>query len=102
MRDRPGADGPAEADPDGRAVDGPVALLVKEVFGIIRQAQRRLGLTILLVRAELPHGAVPAPATAYIMENGKVVLAAPRGPGANEDVKDSPRGAGEQRRSFKN
>ncbi|HEV7370863.1 ABC transporter ATP-binding protein [Arenibaculum sp.] len=78
-------------------------LLVKEVFGIIRQINRDLGVTILLVEQNA-RMALQAASYGYIMENGKVVL---DGTAAelqdNEDVKEFYLGGGtEERRSFKN
>jgi branched-chain amino acid transport system ATP-binding protein len=78
-------------------------LLVKEVFGIIRDINRDLGVTILLVEQNA-RAALSVASYGYIMEQGKVVL-----DGAadelrdNEDVKEFYLGgAGDQRRSFKN
>jgi branched-chain amino acid transport system ATP-binding protein len=78
-------------------------LLVKEVFQIIRQINRDLGVTILLVEQNA-QAALGVANHAYIMEQGKVVL---DGTAAelrdNEDVKEFYLGgAGEQRKSFKN
>jgi branched-chain amino acid transport system ATP-binding protein len=78
-------------------------LLVKEVFQIIRQINRDLGVTILLVEQNA-QAALGVASHAYIMEQGKVVL---DGTAAelrdNEDVKEFYLGgAGEQRKSFKN
>ncbi|MDR6292785.1 MULTISPECIES: ABC transporter ATP-binding protein [Inquilinus] len=78
-------------------------LLVKEVFGIIRQLNAELGLTILLVEQNA-RMALSCASYGYIMENGKVVLdGTAEALAANEDVKEFYLGgAGEQRRSFKN
>src|SRR5687768_6978398 len=78
-------------------------LLVKEVFSIIRQINRDLGVTILLVEQNA-RMALQAASYGYIMESGKVVL---DGTAAelsdNEDVKEFYLGGGgEERRSFKN
>ncbi len=76
-------------------------LLVKEVFGIIRQLNADLGMTILLVEQNA-NMALHVADRGYIMEQGKVVL---DGSAAelmsNEDVKEFYLGGGE-RRSFKN
>ena len=78
-------------------------LLVKEVFGIIRQLNAELGITILLVEQNA-RMALSCASYGYIMENGKVVLdGTAEALAANEDVKEFYLGgAGEQRRSFKN
>ncbi len=77
-------------------------LLVKEVFTIIRQLNRDLGITILLVEQNA-RMALQAASHGYIMEQGKIVL---DGTAAelinNEDVKEFYLGGGEERRSFKN
>jgi branched-chain amino acid transport system ATP-binding protein len=78
-------------------------LLVKEVFSIIRQINRDLGVTILLVEQNA-RMVLQAASYGYIMESGKVVL---DGTAAelsdNEDVKKFYLGGGgEERRSFKN
>ena len=79
-------------------------LLVKEVFGIIRQLNKELGITMLLVEQNA-RMALHAASYGYIMESGKIVL-----DGAqeelinNEDVKEFylGGGGGEERKSFKN
>jgi branched-chain amino acid transport system ATP-binding protein len=78
-------------------------LLVKEVFGIIGQINRDLGVTILLVEQNA-RAALQVASYGYIMEQGKVVLDGTAAElQANEDVKEFYLGgAGEQRRSFKN
>ena len=64
--DRPRADGAPEDDPDGRAVEGLSPLLVKEVFAIIREINRDLGVTILLVEQNrAPHCRSRATATSW-------------------------------------
>src|SRR5882762_10072132 len=78
-------------------------LLVKEVFAIIKEINRDLGVTILLVEQNA-RAALSVASHGYIMEQGKVVL---DGSAAelrdNEDVKEFYLGgAGDQRRSFKN
>ena len=78
-------------------------LLVKEVFAIIRQINRDLGVTILLVEQNA-RMALQAASYGYIMEQGKVVLDGTAEELANnEDVKEFYLGGGgEERRSFKN
>jgi branched-chain amino acid transport system ATP-binding protein len=78
-------------------------LLVKEVFGIIAQINRDLGVTILLVEQNA-RAALQVAGYGYIMEQGKVVLDGTAAElAANEDVKEFYLGgAGDQRRSFKN
>jgi len=78
-------------------------LLVKEVFGIIRQINRDLGVTILLVEQNA-RAALSVASHGYIMEQGKVVLDGTADElRDNEDVKEFYLGgAGDQRRSFKN
>ncbi|MGP1397835.1 MAG: ABC transporter ATP-binding protein [Inquilinaceae bacterium] len=77
-------------------------MLVKEVFGIIRQMNRDLGITILLVEQNA-RMALQAASYGYIMEGGKVVLDGTAAELAdNEDVKEFYLGGGEERRSFKN
>src|SRR5438874_11671625 len=78
-------------------------LLVKEVFSIINEINRDLGVTILLVEQNA-RAALSVASHGYIMEQGKVVL---DGTAAelrdNEDVKEFYLGgAGDQRKSFKN
>lgn len=78
-------------------------LLVKEVFGIIEQLNRDLGITILLVEQNA-RMALEAATYGYIMENGKVVLdGTAEQLKSNEDVKEFYLGGGGgERRSFKN
>lgn len=78
-------------------------LLVGEVFGIIRQLNEDLGITILLVEQNA-RMALKAASFGYIMENGKVVLDGPADELINnEDVKEFYLGGGDgHRRSFKN
>lgn len=78
-------------------------LLVKEVFGIIREINRDLGVTILLVEQNA-RAALSVASYGYIMEQGKVVLDGTADAlRDNEDVKEFYLGgAGDQRRSFKN
>jgi branched-chain amino acid transport system ATP-binding protein len=78
-------------------------LLVKEVFQIIRQINRDLGVTILLVEQNA-RAALSVASHAYIMEQGKVVLDGSADElRDNEDVKEFYLGgAGDQRKSFKN
>ncbi|MES2751950.1 MAG: ABC transporter ATP-binding protein [Pseudomonadota bacterium] len=78
-------------------------LLVKEVFGIIKQINRDLGVTILLVEQNA-RAALSVASHGYIMEQGKVVLdGTAEELRDNEDVKEFYLGgAGDQRKSFKN
>ncbi|MFY9697346.1 MAG: ABC transporter ATP-binding protein [Rhodoplanes sp.] len=78
-------------------------MLVKEVFGIIRDINRDLGVTILLVEQNA-RAALSVASYGYIMEQGKVVLDGTADAlRDNEDVKEFYLGgAGDQRRSFKN
>ena len=79
-------------------------LLVKEVFGIIRQLNRELGITMLLVEQNA-RMALQAASYGYIMESGKIVLDGPQEELVNnEDVKEFylGGGGGEERKSFKN
>ena len=78
-------------------------LLVKEVFGIIKQINRDLGVTILLVEQNA-RAALSVASHGYIMEQGKVVLDGTADElRNNEDVKEFYLGgAGDQRKSFKN
>ncbi|MDR3465488.1 MAG: ABC transporter ATP-binding protein [Xanthobacteraceae bacterium] len=78
-------------------------LLVKEVFSIIRQINRDLGVTILLVEQNA-RAALGVASHGYIMEQGKVVLDGTADElRDNEDVKEFYLGgAGDQRKSFKN
>ena len=78
-------------------------LLVKEVFGIIRQLNRELGITILLVEQNA-RMALHAASYGYIMESGKIVLDGTQADLVdNEDVREFYLGGGgEERRSFKN
>jgi len=77
-------------------------LLVKEVFAIIAQLNRELGITILLVEQNA-RMALQTASYGYVMENGKVVLDGTAAElASNEDVKEFYLGGGEERRSFKN
>jgi branched-chain amino acid transport system ATP-binding protein len=78
-------------------------LLVKEVFAIIRQINRDLGVTILLVEQNA-RAALSVASHGYIMEQGKVVLDGTANElRDNEDVKEFYLGGGDhQRKSFKN
>src|SRR5438093_1204035 len=78
-------------------------LLVKEVFAIIKEINRDLGVTILLVEQNA-RAALSVASHGYIMEQGKVVLDGTAGElRDNEDVKEFYLGgAGDQRKSFKN
>jgi branched-chain amino acid transport system ATP-binding protein len=78
-------------------------LLVKEVFEIIRQLNRELGITMLLVEQKA-RMALKVASHGYIMESGKVVLdGAQEDLVNNEDVKEFYLGGGgEERKSFKN
>jgi branched-chain amino acid transport system ATP-binding protein len=78
-------------------------LLVGEVFGIIRQVNRDLGITILLVEQNA-RMALETASYGYIMEQGKIVLDGPAAALAdNEDVKEFYLGGGAaERKSFKN
>ncbi len=78
-------------------------LLVKEVFSIIRQINRDLGVTILLVEQNA-RAALSVADRGYIMEQGKVVLdGTVEELRTNEDVKEFYLGgAGDQRKSFRN
>src|SRR5881394_3164508 len=78
-------------------------LLVKEVFSIIREINRDLGVTILLVEQNA-RAALSVARHGYIMEQGKVVLDGSADElRDNEDVKEFYLGgAGDQRKSFKN
>ncbi len=79
-------------------------LLVKEVFDIIRQLNRELGITMLLVEQNA-RMALKVANYGYIMESGKVVLdGAQEDLVNNEDVKEFylGGGGGEERKSFKN
>ncbi|MEW6254367.1 MAG: ABC transporter ATP-binding protein [Pseudomonadota bacterium] len=79
-------------------------LLVKEVFSIIKQLNRDLGVTILLVEQNA-RVALSVADTGYIMEQGKIVLdGTAEQLASNEDVKEFylGQGGGEERKSFKN
>jgi len=78
-------------------------MLIKEVFGIISQLNKELGITILLVEQNA-RMALNVASFGYIMESGKVVLDGPRQSLVdNEDVKEFYLGGGgEARKSFKN
>lgn len=95
------------ADPKMILLDEPSMglspLLVKEVFDIIRQLNKDLGVTILLVEQNA-RMALKAASYGYIMESGKIVLDGTQQDLINnEDVKEFYLGGGEhERRSFKN
>ncbi|MFS2013390.1 ABC transporter ATP-binding protein [Azospirillum sp. CT11-132] len=78
-------------------------LMVKEVFSIVQQINKDLGVTILLVEQNA-RMALQAATRGYIMENGKVVLDGTADElRNNEDVKEFYLGGGnEERKSFKN
>ncbi|MCD6673604.1 MAG: ABC transporter ATP-binding protein [Burkholderiaceae bacterium] len=78
-------------------------LLVKEVFSIIRELNRELKITMLLVEQNA-RMALHTAGFGYIMESGKIVLDGTRDELVNnEDVKEFYLGGGgEERRSFKN
>ena len=78
-------------------------MLVKEVFEIIRQLNRELGITMLLVEQNA-RMALKVANHGYIMESGKIVLDGARQDLVdNEDVKQFYLGGGDhERRSFKN
>src|SRR3954453_13838794 len=78
-------------------------LLVKEVFSIIRDINRKLGVTVLLVEQNT-RAALSVASYGYVMDQGKVVLDGTTDAlRNNEDVKEFYLGgAGEQRKSFKN
>ena len=101
--DRPRADGAPEDDPDGRAVDGPVAAAGQGSVRDHQEINRDLGVTILLVEQNA-RAALSVASHGYIMEQGKVVLDGSADElRDNEDVKEFYLGgAGDQRKSFKN
>ena len=77
-------------------------LLVTEVFAIIGEINRALGITILLVEQNA-RMALQAASYGYVMENGKIVLDGSAAElAANEDVKEFYLGGSGERRSFKN
>ena len=77
-------------------------LLVKEVFGIIEQLCRDLGITILLVEQNA-RMALKVADFGYIMESGKIVLDGTKDDLVNnEDVKEFYLGGDKERKSFKN
>ena len=78
-------------------------LLVKEVISIIRDINRNLGVTVLLVEQNT-RAALSVASYGYIMDQGKIVLDGTANElRNNEDVKEFYLGgAGEQRKSFKN
>jgi branched-chain amino acid transport system ATP-binding protein len=78
-------------------------LLVKEVFSIIRDINRNLGVSVLLVEQNT-RAALSVASYGYIMDQGKIVLDGTADElRNNEDVKEFYLGgAGEQRKSFKN
>jgi branched-chain amino acid transport system ATP-binding protein len=77
--------------------------LAKEVFSIIRNINRDLGVTVLLVEQNA-NVALSVASYGYVMDQGKIVFDGTAGElRNNEDVKEFYLGgAGEQRRSFKN
>jgi branched-chain amino acid transport system ATP-binding protein len=88
--------------PIGGPAVGLSPLLVKEVFAIIGQLNRELGITILLVEQNA-RMALQAASYGYVMENGKIVLDGSAADlAANEDVKEFYLGGSGERRSFKN
>src|SRR5438093_507420 len=78
-------------------------LLVKEVFSIIRDINRNLGVTVLLVEQNT-RAALSVASYGYIMDQGKIVLDGTADKlRNNEDVKEFYLGgAGDRRKSFKN
>jgi len=77
-------------------------LLVGEVFAIIRQLNRDLGITMLLVEQNA-NMALKAADYGYIMESGKIVLdGTAEALIGNEDVKEFYLGGHGERKSFKN
>ena len=78
-------------------------LLVKEVFSIIRDINRNLGVTVLLVEQNT-RAALSVASYGYIMDQGKIVLDGTADElRNNEDVKEFYLGgAGKERKSFKN
>ena len=76
---------------------------MKEVFAIIKEINRDLGVTILLVEQNA-RAALSVASHGYSMEQGKVVLDGSADElRDNEDVKEFYLGgAGDQRKSFKN
>ncbi|MBW3606450.1 MAG: ABC transporter ATP-binding protein [Actinobacteria bacterium] len=95
------------ADPDLLMLDEPslglAPLLVEEIFGIIERLNSELHTTVLLVEQNARR-ALDIADHAYIMENGKVVLAGPAGELAeNPDVKEFYLGVAESggRRSYR-
>lgn len=76
-------------------------LMVREVFGMIEQINRDLGVTILLVEQNA-RMALGVATYGYIMEQGKVVLDGTVAElTSNEDVKEFYLGGGADRKSFK-
>ena len=77
-------------------------LLVREVFGVIRQLNEDLGVTVLLVEQNA-RMALEIAEHAYVMEQGKVVMDGPVSElRENEDIKEFYLGSGKERKSFKN
>jgi branched-chain amino acid transport system ATP-binding protein len=76
---------------------------LKGVFSIIRDINRRLGVTVLLVEQNA-RAALSVASYAYVIDQGKIVLDGPADRlRNNEDVKEFYLGGGgEQRKSFKN
>ena len=82
---------------------GLAPLVVRQIFGAIRDLNRTMGLTVLLVEQNA-RAALSVASHGYIMEQGKVVLDGTADElRDNEDVKEFYLGgAGDQRKSFKN
>ena len=83
---------------------GLAPLMIKEVFAIIRQLNRDLGVSILLVEQNA-RLALQVASYGYIMEQGKVVLdGSSDALYRNEDVKEFylSGGSSDERKSFKN
>src|SRR5262249_37655372 len=78
-------------------------LLLKEVFGIIRNINETLGVTVLLVEQNA-RAALSIASYGYVMDQGRIVLdGSAQELSNNEDVKEFYLGgANEQRKSFKN
>lgn len=70
--DGPRADVQAQNAAAGRAVHGPVPLLVKEIFKIIRQVNRN-GVTVLLVEQNAKM-ALEIANRAYVLETGTIKM----------------------------
>ncbi len=70
--DGPRPDEPPEHDSDGRAVDGSVSKLVKEIFAIIRKLHDQ-GITVLLVEQNA-NMALSIADRAYVLETGRITM----------------------------